>query len=145
MKNRAISRRRFLNISGVGVAGFAFYSNTLLAQASGRDNKFVIAETQFGKIRGIEKKSVKIFKGIPYGANTTGTNRFMPPVDPAGWTGVRDALNYGHNCSQNNPASPPKPFQADPPLSLIHISEPTRLGMISYAVFCLKKKKTTNI
>src|SRR5450759_5739959 len=29
----------------------------------------------------------------------------------------------------------------DPNLSLIHISEPTRLGMISYAVFCLKKKK----
>ena len=28
-------------------------------------------------------------------------------------------------------------------LSLIHISEPTRLGMISYAVFCLKKKKRT--
>src|SRR5450756_3151543 len=26
-------------------------------------------------------------------------------------------------------------------LSLIHISEPTRLGMISYAVLCLKKKK----
>src|SRR5450756_2043939 len=29
-------------------------------------------------------------------------------------------------------------------LSLIHISEPTRLGMISYAVFCLKKKKKQN-
>src|SRR5450756_2713278 len=28
----------------------------------------------------------------------------------------------------------------DEDLSLIHISEPTRLGMISYAVFCLKKK-----
>ena len=27
-------------------------------------------------------------------------------------------------------------------LSLIHISEPTRLLSISYAVFCLKKKKT---
>ena len=26
-------------------------------------------------------------------------------------------------------------------LSLIHISEPTRLLSISYAVFCLKKKK----
>ena len=26
-------------------------------------------------------------------------------------------------------------------LSLIHNSEPTRLGMISYAVFCLTKKK----
>src|SRR5450759_4662680 len=29
-------------------------------------------------------------------------------------------------------------------LSLIHISEPTRLGMISYAVFCLKKKNENN-
>ena len=29
-------------------------------------------------------------------------------------------------------------------LSLIHISEPTRLGMISYAVFCLKKKNLAN-
>eukprot|EP00658_Telonema_sp_P-2_P012445 TRINITY_DN14736_c0_g1_i8.p1 TRINITY_DN14736_c0_g1~~TRINITY_DN14736_c0_g1_i8.p1 ORF type:complete len:109 (+),score=18.37 TRINITY_DN14736_c0_g1_i8:271-597(+) len=29
------------------------------------------------------------------------------------------------------------------PLSLIHISEPTRLLSISYAVFCLKKKKKT--
>eukprot|EP00825_Cyclidium_porcatum_P005609 TRINITY_DN12749_c0_g1_i2.p1 TRINITY_DN12749_c0_g1~~TRINITY_DN12749_c0_g1_i2.p1 ORF type:complete len:162 (+),score=23.73 TRINITY_DN12749_c0_g1_i2:109-594(+) len=30
-------------------------------------------------------------------------------------------------------------------LSLIHISEPTRLGMISYAVFCLKKKNKKNV
>src|SRR5678809_20643 len=30
-------------------------------------------------------------------------------------------------------------------LSLIHISEPTRQAEISYAVFCLKKKKKTKI
>src|SRR5678816_356836 len=30
-------------------------------------------------------------------------------------------------------------------LSLIHISEPTRLLSISYAVFCLKKKKQTKV
>src|SRR5680860_1656036 len=30
------------------------------------------------------------------------------------------------------------------PLSLIHISEPTRRTPISYAVFCLKKKKKTH-
>src|SRR5674536_389796 len=30
-------------------------------------------------------------------------------------------------------------------LSLIHISEPTRLLSISYAVFCLKKKKKTQL
>src|SRR5450756_1733369 len=33
-----------------------------------------------------------------------------------------------------------KQFRVVGILSLIHISEPTRLGMISYAVFCLKKK-----
>src|SRR5450759_4131323 len=34
--------------------------------------------------------------------------------------------------------------RTDRTLALIHISEPTRLGMISYAVFCLKKKKQKN-
>src|SRR5450756_2698006 len=37
--------------------------------------------------------------------------------------------------------SPAMHMALDQVLSLIHISEPTRLGMISYAVFCLKKKK----
>ena len=32
----------------------------------------------------------------------------------------------------------------DDSLSLIHISEPTRRRGISYAVFCLKKKKAAN-
>ena len=47
----------------------------------------------------------------------------------------------------NNPSSsvplPPKSRSWRSPLalSLIHISEPTRLLSISYAVFCLKKKK----
>src|SRR5450756_3060794 len=43
---------------------------------------------------------------------------------------------YGHRCSQV------RQVRHSHSLSLIHISEPTRLGMISYAVFCLKKKKT---
>src|SRR5678815_1300131 len=40
-------------------------------------------------------------------------------------------------------AAPPYGWQGPAEsLSLIHISEPTRLLSISYAVFCLKKKKT---
>ena len=34
------------------------------------------------------------------------------------------------------------PYVSRMDLSLIHISEPTRLGMISYAVFCLKKNES---
>src|SRR5665648_1013022 len=44
-----------------------------------------------------------------------------------------------------NSSSPTQRVGIEPvsKLSLIHISEPTRLGMISYAVFCLKNKKNT--
>eukprot|EP00658_Telonema_sp_P-2_P027126 TRINITY_DN2101_c0_g1_i1.p2 TRINITY_DN2101_c0_g1~~TRINITY_DN2101_c0_g1_i1.p2 ORF type:complete len:112 (+),score=38.13 TRINITY_DN2101_c0_g1_i1:114-449(+) len=42
---------------------------------------------------------------------------------------------------QEMPQSSQQAFQALVNLSLIHISEPTRLLSISYAVFCLKKKK----
>ena len=41
-----------------------------------------------------------MFKGIPYGASTTGANRFMPPVKPEPWTGALNCLSYGHSCPQ---------------------------------------------
>ena len=51
-------------------------------------------------------------------------------------------IDKGRIAEDGNPQelvkNPPSPRLR---LSLIHISEPTRLGMISYAVFCLKKKK----
>src|SRR5450756_2859733 len=48
----------------------------------------------------------------------------------------RDAGHWSTSADAAN-----QPAQMGEHLSLIHISEPTRLGMISYAVFCLKKKK----
>src|SRR5678816_4945470 len=42
---------------------------------------------------------------------------------------------------RNKPAHDRVPEHGSKSLSLIHISEPTRLLSISYAVFCLKKKK----
>jgi para-nitrobenzyl esterase len=62
--------------------------------AGGR--KPVIADTARGKVRGfVTPDGVRTFRGIPYGADTSGRNRFMPPVKPNAWTGVRDALEWG--------------------------------------------------
>src|SRR5579863_9126293 len=63
----------------------------------------VVVETRFGKVRGFDTGSVKIFKGIPYGETTSGRYRFMPPVDPQKWSRVRDALQYGPTAPQSNP------------------------------------------
>ncbi len=99
------TRRAFLkHLSALAVSGGVFL-NDLRAQES----KFVIAETAFGKIRGVDNNGIKIFKGIPYGASTAGTNRFMPPAEPADWSGVRDALAYGHSAPQGDPDAPPTP------------------------------------
>src|SRR5665647_3868435 len=50
------------------------------------------------------------------------------------WTGKSQLLSSFHILSRSKPGV----LQH---LSLIHISEPTRRTPISYAVFCLKKKK----
>ena len=65
-----------------------------------------IIETTSGKVRGMAANGIHIFKGIPYGASTTGKNRFMPPGKPDPWAGVRDALEYGHSAPQTIPGAP---------------------------------------
>ena len=59
-----------------------------------------VANTQYGKVRGFIYKNLYQFKGIPYGADTGGENRFMPPKEPQPWDGVRLALNYGDMAPQ---------------------------------------------
>jgi para-nitrobenzyl esterase len=96
------SRRRFLQsgallavqaslgASAVSLAGET-YCNGLV-----KGNKEVIADTTYGKVRGFQTPDgVKTFRGIPYGADTSGKNRFMPPRKPAPWAGVRDAMEWG--------------------------------------------------
>ena len=61
-----------------------------------------IAETSSGKVRGIVVETINVFKGIPYGASTSGNNRFRPPVKPDAWTGTRDALAYGPTAPQRS-------------------------------------------
>jgi para-nitrobenzyl esterase len=59
-----------------------------------------IANTQYGKVRGFVDGDVLTFKGIPYGQNTSGENRWLPAKSPKPWTGEYPALIYGPNCPQ---------------------------------------------
>jgi para-nitrobenzyl esterase len=58
-----------------------------------------LVDTTSGRIAGIEAESgVCVFKGIPYGASTAGSNGFLPPLPPPSWTGVREATEFASAC-----------------------------------------------
>lgn len=65
-----------------------------------RPDDFPVAETRNGKLRGMAFGPIICFRGIYYGASTSGKNRFMPPQPVAPWTGIREAFAYGNICPQ---------------------------------------------
>ncbi|HUP04986.1 MAG TPA: carboxylesterase family protein [Bryobacteraceae bacterium] len=60
-----------------------------------------VAKTQYGKVRGYVDGGVLTFKGIPYGQNTAGENRWLPAKAPKPWNDEYPALIYGPNCPQH--------------------------------------------
>ena len=109
----AMNRRSVIKagLAGVAAAGARIVP---AAQAPGvapsrlNGPLFYDVETAGGVVRGMANTGIKIFRGIPYGADTGGKNRFMPPKKPAAWAGIRNSIGYG-------PISPQTPsgFRSD--------------------------------
>ena len=56
---------------------------------------------------------LRVFKGVPYAQPPVGQNRWRPPAPADGWSGVRDAEQFGPGCMQ--PKLPATSIYADPP------------------------------
>lgn len=93
-----IASRRGILVGGSILGAGLLVPSIVLAQDGP-----LVAETTNGRVRGFRADGVVQFRGIPYGGDTGGRNRFMPPTPVARWSGVRDATEWGHVAPQ--PAS----------------------------------------
>jgi len=110
-----MDRRSFLNRTTLA-AGALTLAKPWAAPATG-DSSGPVVETTAGKIRGAMEDKVNVFRGVPYGASTGGSNRFMPPEKPQPWTGVKDTLELGHR-------SPQGPSTLIPEVAAVDVGEP---------------------
>lgn len=94
VSKRKVTRRQLLQSSALVAAGAAIGPRRMWGQTTAP-----VATTTSGKVRGFVQEGVNVFKGISYGGDTA-QRRFMPPVKPTPWTGVRDALAFGPQAPQ---------------------------------------------
>ena len=61
--------------------------------------------TENGRVRGIVATDARItvYKGIPFGADTSGKNRWRPPQPAEDWEGVRECYEFGEISMQRVP------------------------------------------
>lgn len=60
-----------------------------------------VSQTEFGKVKGIKEDHTYIWYGIPYGADTSGENRWHAPKDPEKWVDTLDCTKPGEVALQS--------------------------------------------
>jgi para-nitrobenzyl esterase len=105
------NRRNFIQSLGLGAASLSV-GNSLNHGSANKEattsdgqvlflgDSIAVAKTEHGKVRGFILRGINQFLGIPYGADTSGSNRFMPPKNPQAWTDIKPCVWWGNTAPQ---------------------------------------------
>jgi len=107
------NRRNFIRSLGAGAAGVGLASglsvDTSAAATDAPDadgqvlfigDDIAIADTVYGRVKGFLLRDIYQFRGVRYGADTGGENRFMAPRKPEPWDGIAPAVWWGNSAPQ---------------------------------------------
>jgi para-nitrobenzyl esterase len=120
------NRREFLQTLGTAAAGLSIgpmlMSSACTSSADNRNqgdeqvlfigDDIAVTDTAYGKVRGYILRDIHHFLAIPYGADTSGENRFMPPKKPQPWTDIFPAVWWGNSAPQNMENRYANPYQS---------------------------------
>jgi para-nitrobenzyl esterase len=108
-------RRNFIKTVGAGATGLtigaaSFATASCASPGTKKDEddgqvlfigeNIAVADTQYGKVKGYLLRGINYFLGIPYGADTSGPNRFLLPQKPKPWTDTFPAVWWGNSAPQ---------------------------------------------
>ena len=104
------NRRNFIQSIGLGAASLTTAPVLTAALPDSPKNSegqilfvgdsIAVTSTEYGKVRGFVLRDIFQFLGVPYGADTSGKNRFMPPQKPSPWSEVRPCVWWGNTAPQ---------------------------------------------
>ena len=105
------NRRKFIQNAGLSAAALGMATPGLASvtrDSADKDGQILfigdniaVANTTYGKVKGFILRGINTYLGIPYGADTSGANRFMPPQKPAPWKEVLPTVWWGNTAPQN--------------------------------------------
>jgi para-nitrobenzyl esterase len=108
-------RRNFIKTVGAGATGLtigaaSFATASCASPGTKKDEddgqvlfigeNIAVADTQYGKVKGYLLRGINYFLGIPYGADSSGPNRFLLPQKPKPWTDTFPAVWWGNSAPQ---------------------------------------------
>ncbi|MDB5437705.1 MAG: Carboxylesterase, type [Caulobacteraceae bacterium] len=115
--NVVVNRRTAFGLAAAATAGIGLAQSSAAQAASSSTGNHVVGPatistppgevvpTKYGKVRGYVRNGIHTFKGIPYGDDTGGANRWLPAKPPKPWNDTLSAVSYGPVC--------PHPVRAD--------------------------------